>query len=87
MDYKMKKYCREKIKNEGWHRLGIIDDDPSSLLWGKNVMLMYENMDGDPCVCTATYIRDDWSKYFRAVDGPAKGNRMANLIAYKEIGE
>lgn len=87
MTEELKEKCRELIENEGWHRIGIIDPNPSPLLWNKNVKLMYENMDGRPCVCTALYYHDERRNYFEAVSGPAKGNKMCNLIAFKEIGK
>ena len=30
-----KRRCREEIEKGGWHKLGIIDPDPSPLLWDK----------------------------------------------------
>lgn len=80
----MKKKCREKIEREGWHRLGILEPNPSFAFCNKEVELMYMNMDGAPCICTALYHSDAFGSYFRAMDGPAKGNRMCNLIAWRE---
>ena len=49
-------------------------------------MLMYEDMDGYPQTCEAKYEAGcGCVKRFIALDGPAKGNVMCNLIAYKEI--
>ena len=80
----MKKKCREKIEREGWHKLGIVEPKPSPLLRNKEVELMYMDMDGVACVCTALYHRDAFGDYFRAVDGSAKGNKMSNVIAWRE---
>jgi hypothetical protein len=80
----MKKKCREKIEREGWHKLGIVEPKPSPLFRNKEVELMYMNMDGVACVCTSLYHCDAFDDYFRAVDGPAKGNKMSNVIAWRE---
>lgn len=81
-----KKRCREEIELRNWHKLGIIEENPSPLLWNKEVELMYEDMDGYPCVCNAIYVHDDFGRiYFRATNGVASGNRMSSCIAYREI--
>lgn len=80
----MKKKCREKIEREGWHKLGILEPNPSPIFRNKEVELMYMNMDCAPCICTALYHSDAFGSYFIAMDGPAKGNQMYNLIAWRE---
>ena len=80
-----KKICRDLIAKEGWNKLGIIEEDPSPLLWNEEVELMYEDMDGHPCRCKAIYEHDAWHNCFVATNGTAKGNRMSGCIAYKEI--
>ena len=81
-----KKICREMIEKEHWHKLGIIEEEPSILVWNKKVMLMYEDMDGYPQTCEAKYESGcGCVNRFIALDGPDKGNVMCNLIAYKEI--
>lgn len=80
-----KKLCRDIIAKEGWNKLGIIEECPSPLLWNKEVELMYEDMDGQPCICNAIYEHDSWHNCFVAINGVAKGNRMSNCIAYREV--
>ena len=81
-----KRRCREEIEKGGWHKLGIIEPDPSPLLWDKEVEIIYEDMDGQPCKCNAIYVYDAFSSnYFRATDGAAKGNRMCGVVAYREL--
>lgn len=83
-----KKICRDLIEKEGWSKLGIIEENPSPLLWNKEVELIYEDMDGQPCKCSAIYEHDSFGHTcFRATNGAAKGNRMSACIAYKEIKE
>lgn len=81
-----KRLCRDLIEKEGWNKLGIIEENPSALLWNKEVELMYEDMDGQPCRCNAIYVHKEFGqKYFQATNGCAKGNRMSSCIAYREI--
>lgn len=81
----LKKICNEEINKNGWNKLGIIEPSPSVLVWNKEVLLMYEDMDGVPCTCRAKYVVDGEGKYFVATDGAAIGNRMGNCIAYKDL--
>ena len=83
-----KERCREEIVNRGWNRVGQIDPEPDILLWNKDeeVKIIYEDMDGRPCMCNAVVVHDFCgTTYFRATTGAAKGNRMSGVIAYKEI--
>jgi len=80
-----KRKCREIIEKESWNKIGVVEEKPSCLLWNKEVELMYEDMDGHPCKCNALYVHDLCNDYFKATTGPAKGNRMCGLIAYREI--
>lgn len=80
-----KKRVRQIIKEEGWERYGLIDDDPSPLLWEKEVEIMYVDMDGEPCRCRAIYHFEPFcGNWFEATNGPAKGNHMGNVFAFKE---
>ena len=85
MNSENKRRCREEIEKRNWNKLGIVEEDPSPLLWNKEVELMYEDMDGQPCMCNAIYEHDSFRSCFRAIDGAAKGNRMSGCIAYREI--
>lgn len=88
MTNEKKKIVREKMEREGWHRYGIIDEDPDVLLWNKEMEIMYENMDGEPCQCKAIYQCKpaQWTGFI-ATTGPAKGNYMGKVFAYREIKE
>lgn len=85
----MKKRCREIVEKDGWNRIGIIEDDPDVLLWNKTgaIELLYENMDGKPCICIATYIKelgcDGW---YRGESMPVTNARMCYLIAWRKAG-
>lgn len=77
---------RELIEKEGWKRYGQIEPKPSVLLWNKEVEILYEDMDGQPCKCRAIYVHESLKpNYFRAIDGDAKGNRMRGVFAYREV--
>ena len=84
-----KERCREEIAKDGWHKVGQIEPEPDVLLWNtdKEVRIIYEDMDGRPCMCNAVVKHDlfVWQTYFRATTGAAKGNRMSGVIAYREI--
>ena len=85
MTEEMKEKCREEIERGGWHKWGIIEPKVDPLSWDKVLDLMYEDMDGNPCICRAIYERqvaNSW--FFRAIDGAAKGNRMSGVIAWRE---
>lgn len=88
MNEENKRRCRKEIELRNWNKLGIIEESPSCLLWNKEVELMYEDMDGQPCTCKAIYVHESFSPYyFKATSGMAKGNRMSGCIAYREIKE
>lgn len=83
-----KECCREEIAKDGWHKVGQIEPEPDVLLWNtdKEVRIIYEDMDGRPCMCNAVVKHDLCGPtYFRATTGAAKGNRMSGVIAYREI--
>ncbi|MCD8366124.1 MAG: hypothetical protein LUC83_10040 [Clostridiales bacterium] len=86
MDIKTRKFVQKMVEDEGWHKIGIIEDPPDVTLWNKEVELMYANMDGRPCVCNALYVVPVASyPYYIATTGPAKGCYMDNLIAWREL--
>jgi hypothetical protein len=83
-----KERCRSEILKRNWIRVSQIDPEPDVLLWNtdKEVRIIYEDMDGQPCMCNAVVIHDVGGPvYFRATTGPAICNRMSGVIAYKEI--
>lgn len=81
-----KQKMREMIKKENWNRVGQIEEQPSVLLWNKEVEILYEDMDGHPCKCNAIYVHENsGGKYFRATNGPAKGNTMCGVFAFREL--
>lgn len=82
-----KRKCKAEIEKGGWLKLGIIEPNPSPLLWDKEVEIMYEDMDGYPCTCNAIYKYSAFGSYFIATNGSAKGNRMCKVFAYREIKE
>lgn len=80
--------CREEISKGGWHKVGQIEPEPSIMLWNtdKEVRIIYENMDGKPCMCNAVVVHSSCGfTYFKATNGDAKGNKMSGVIAYREI--
>lgn len=81
-----KKKMRELIEKEGWNKVGQIEENPSALLWDKEVEILYEDMDGQPCKCNAILVHQSFnSDYFRAINGAASGNRMCGVFAYRII--
>lgn len=71
---------------ERWNRYGQIEPNPSPLIWDKEVEIIYEDMDGYPCICKAIYEHQSFGyAYFRATDGPAQGNRMSGVIAWRTL--
>lgn|GEM_PF-855855 len=86
MTEERKEQMRELIQKEGWNRYGQIDPSPTPLIWNKEVEILYEDMDGYPCRCRAVYEHHSFGKdYFRAMDGPAKGNKMCMVFAWRSI--
>lgn len=77
-----KKKCREYVKKNGMTLITRISDMPCYFLSPK-VTLLYEDMDGNPCLCEAVYKKDNQWKpaYFERV---ADGAVMVNCIAYRE---
>ena len=83
---------RKMVDNPGsdWKRYGsVIDEEPSVLYWhgDRELQICYEDMDGNAKTCRARYNHPEFGgvPYFVATDGQAKGNRMMNVFAYKEL--
>ena len=75
--------ARMIMAEEGFKRYGIVDDEPDVTLWNKDLEIMYEDMDGYPNRCIATYVCEPATKsYFRR---KGDGARMVNVFAFKEI--
>jgi len=80
-----KAMARRIMAEEGFKRYGIVDDEPDVTLWNKDLEIMYEDMDGYPNRCIATYVCEPATKsYFRR---KGDGARMVNVFAFKEITE
>lgn len=75
--------------DDSWNRFGLIDDPPWISDKGKTFEIMYEDMDGRPCRCNAVWTETHvYGRYnFKAVNGPAKGNWMSNVFAYRYAEE
>ena len=77
--------ARKIMAEEGFKRYGIVDDEPDVTLWNKDLEIMYEDMDGYPNRCIATYVCEPATKsYFRR---KSDGARMVDVFAFKEIKE
>lgn len=77
--------ARMIMAEEGFKRYGIVDDEPDVTLWNKDLEIMYEDMDGYPNRCIATYVCEPATKsHFRR---KGDGARMSNVFAFKEITE
>lgn len=87
MNNKSRKTARDLIQNHGWKELGIIHEMPGPLFWGKVVEILYEDMDGNLCQCRARDISCDafTPEHFVAMNGPAKGNWMENVVAWRPV--
>ena len=87
MNNEYRKRCREFIAKDGWKRYGIIDEPPSILDVGKEFEIMYEDMDGNPCLCSAVWEKTNvmGQRRFKAIDGMAKGNWMSAVFAYRAL--
>ena len=87
MNSEYRKRCREYISKDGWKRYGIIDEPPSILDVGTEFEIMYEDMDGEPCLCSAVWEKTNvmGQRRFKAIDGMAKGNWMSAVFAYREV--
>lgn len=90
MIFENKKRVREEIaKRKDWVVIdGILGEEINALAWGKDCQIIYEDMDGQPCKCEAKceYKPFNGSR-FRAINGPAKGNIMCGVIAYRILEE
>lgn len=84
-----RKTARDMIANKGYKEVGIIHEMPGPLFWGKEVEILYEDMDGRLCECRAKDVAPGPfnSEYFIATNGPAKGNHMANVVAWRPLKE
>lgn len=90
MTYEDKKRVRAEIsKDKNWVVVdGILGENVSPLYWDKEVEIIYQDMDDRPCMCNAIYKYGSYSsQYFVATNGPAKGNRMCCVIAYRPFKE
>lgn len=88
MRSKDRELARKMIAEEGWNELGIIHENPGPLFWGKEVRILYEDMDGQLCSCQALDTFEEFrGERFTATTGPAKGNIMSNVVAWKELEE
>lgn len=87
MNDEYRRRCREFIAKDGWKRYGIIDEPPSILDVGKEFEIMYEDMDGKPCLCSAVWEKTNvmGQRRFKAIDGMAKGNWMSAVFAYRVL--
>lgn len=88
MTYENKKRVREEIaKDKNWVIVdGILGEEVSPLVWDKEVEIIYQDMDSQPCKCHAICEKPSFDNaYFRATDGMAKGNRMSGVIAYRPL--
>ena len=91
MTYEHKMMVKDFIsKDKNWVVIdGILGEEVSVLAWGEEVDIIYEDMDGHPCQCRAECIEPSMGRkaFFRATSGPAEGNRMCNVIAYRRRKE
>ena len=87
----MKAEMRKLIDNpeNNWQRYGsVIDDEPSVIYWhgDRELEIAYQDMDGYPVICRAIYNHPTFSSpYFKAISGPAKGNHMSCVFAFREV--
>lgn len=79
------KRVREEVENRGWTIIWVAADMPCAFL-DEPVELLYEDMDGQPCICEAVYTYDKsefrLNPYFRRTDGA----KMVNCIAWRKRG-
>lgn len=78
MTSETKEKLRRKIESEGWNIIWACGEMPH---WDEKVELIYDDMDGHPCVCDAIYVRNKeiGFSYFERADGA----RMVKCIAWK----
>lgn len=71
------------VKEEDWTIIWVGADMPCQLL-DEQVLLMYEDMDGEPCICEAIYTYDrhyyQHEPYFKRI---SDGAHMMQCIAWK----
>lgn len=81
-----KKRVRKEVERGNWTIIWIGADMPCEFL-NEKVELMYEDMDGQPCICEAVYTHDKnaftHTPYFKRTDGA----RMMNCIAWRKANE
>ena len=77
----------EIAKDKKWVIVdGILGEEVCALYWDKEVEIIYQDMDGQPCKCNAIYhFKNFGNSYFEATNGMAKGNRMCGVIAYRPL--
>ena len=77
-----RKRVRKEVERNGWTIIWAGADMPCEF-FDEPVMLLYEDMDGQPCVCEAIYTHDknafEHRPYFKRTDGA----RMVQCIAWK----
>lgn len=77
------KRVRKEVEENGWTIIWLGAEMPCAFL-GDPVELLYEDMDGQPCVCEAVYTYDkdcfEFRPYFRRTDGA----KMVKCIAWKK---
>jgi hypothetical protein len=77
------KQVRREVEENGWTIIWLGAEMPCAFL-NDPVELLYEDMDGQPCVCEATYTYDkgcfEFRPYFRRTDGA----KMVKCIAWKK---
>ena len=82
-----KRRVREEVERNGWTIIWIGAEMPCKFL-DEVVNLLYEDMDGQPCICQAAYTYDKKSfqhlPYFKRV---TDGSHMVNCIAWKKLAE
>lgn len=85
MNIDNKKRVAKTVRDEGWTIIWVGAEMPCHFL-DPCVLLMYEDMDGQPCICEAIYTYDKSEfthrPYFKR---KSDGARMVNCIAWKEI--
>ena len=77
-----RKKVRRIVEEEGWTVIWVGADMPCEFL-DEPVYLLYEDMDGYPCICEAIYTFDREPYYYRPYFKRKDGARMVNCIAWK----
>lgn len=82
---KDKREIRNLIENDRkWLRFGLIDENPSPLIWDKPIRVIYKESDGRFMECTAVYVSTGTQRRFKALDGRAQGLFLSNVVAFRE---